>query len=228
MHFEKLAFRQLGFVDEEDKALFSDLEFEFPLNEIVQITGDAGSGKSLLLKLMGGLRLPTSGHYEINGQNVSELNFNQFLPYRLAIGFGFEQGGLLGNKTVRQNLRLPMEYHRLVSEDEADKRVDELIELFNIRDLENYRPYELSGSYKRLCVVARALVLRPSLLLLDHPSTGLSNADRLKLADLLKEEKTSGHVDHVFFISNQDTFANSMATSQIEIREGSLHNVQVS
>ena len=153
MNFSQLNFTNMSFSDENGICLFQDLNFDFPLNETVLIRGEAGSGKSLLLKLMAGLLLPTSGAYYINGVNVSEQCFNEFLPYRLAIGYSFENGGLVGNKSLRENLRLPLEYHQIMGDQAADERVDELIESFGLERVQNRRPHDLSGSYKRLSLI---------------------------------------------------------------------------
>lgn len=222
MHFKQLAFQKLSFFAEDQQPLLHSLNFEFPLNEMVHLHGAAGAGKSLILRLMAGLLLPHEGHYEINGQNVTQLTFRGFLPYRLQIGYGFEEGGLVGNKTLRQNMLLPMEYHSLVEKDEAEARVDELVNRFGLETVQELKPHSLSSTHYRLAIVARALVLRPSLLLLDHPTTGLSNADRLNMVDVLQEEKNNGHIDHVFFVSNQDTFIDNIATARIDIRDGEL------
>lgn len=222
MQFRQLAFRQVSFYDDQQKPLLQPTDFEFPLNEVVHLHGLPGSGKSLVMRLMAGLLLPHQGYFEINGTNVTERTFRGFLPYRLKIGYSFEEGGLIGNKSVRQNLLLPIEYHSLMTQREADARVDELLTRFGLVAVQHFPPHALSSTHYRLAVVARALVLRPRLLLLDHPTTGLSNADRLKLVDILQHEKESGHIDHVFFISNQETFIDNITTARILIRDGTL------
>lgn len=211
-----LAFRAASLQGGQGRTHFDNVDFEFPCNEIVLLDGDAGSGKSLLLKAMAGLVLPSAGGYFINGVNVSQLSFAGFLPYRLNIGYGFEHGGLISSKSVYENLALPLLYHQLGAEEEVANKVASLIEQFGLTAVKDLYPAELSSSYKRLAVVARSLVLDPQLLLLDHPTTGLGNADRLLLADLLKDKKSRGELKHIFIVSRQEAFLDGLATCRIE------------
>ena len=211
-----LVFKAASFQGGQGRAHFDSIDFEFPCNEIVLLDGDAGSGKSLLLKAMAGLVLPNTGGYFIDGVNVSELNFAGFLPYRLNIGYSFEHGGLIGNKSVYENLALPLLFHQLGTAAEVAHKVNTLIEQFGLHSVRDIRPAELSSSYKRLAVVARSLILDPQLLLLDHPTTGLCNADRLALAGLLKDKKSQGELKHIFIVSRQEAFLEGLISCRIE------------
>ena len=71
------------------------------------------------MRLLAGLEQPTRGAYLINGKNVGEMSFEESLPYRLAIGYGYDYGGLIHNRTLKDNVLLPLIYHKLVSEKEA-------------------------------------------------------------------------------------------------------------
>ncbi len=213
---ESLAFRAVSLQGGQGCTQFDAIDFEFPANEIVLLGGSAGAGKSLLLKAMAGLVLPTGGGYYINEVNVSQLSFAGFLPYRLNIGYSFEQGGLISNKTVYENLALPLLFHQLGSADEIAYKVSSLLEQFSLTSVQDVRPAELSSSFKRLAVVARSLILDPQLLLLDHPTTGLCNADRLALADLLKYKKLKGELKHIFIVSRQETFLDGLISCQIQ------------
>ena len=211
-----IAFRGASIEGGQGRAHFDSINFEFPVNEIVLLDGHAGAGKSLLLKAMEGLVLPTEGGYFINDVNVSQLSFAGFLPYRLNIGYSFEHGGLIGNKTVYENLALPLLFHQLGSAPEIAHKVNQLIEQFGLHEVRDVRPAELSSSYKRLAVVARSLILDPQLLLLDHPTTGLCNADRLMLGDLLKHKKSKGELKHIFIVSRQEAFLDGLISCHIE------------
>lgn len=211
-----LAFRAASVQGGHSRAHFDNIDFEFPCNEIVLLEGPAGAGKSLLLKAMAGLVLPEAGGYFINDVNVSQLSFAGFLPYRLNIGYSFEHGGLIGNKSVYENLALPLLFHQLGTAAEVAHKVNVLIEQFGLDSVRDIRPAELSSSYKRLSVVARSLILDPQLLLLDHPTTGLCNADRLVLANLLKDKKSKGELKHIFITSHQEAFLDGLITCRIQ------------
>lgn len=213
---QRFAFKSARLESGQGRAHFEQLDIEFPIHEIVLIGGRAGTGKSLLLKAMAGLVLPTAGGYYINDINVSQLSFAGFLPYRLNIGYSFEQGGLISSKTVYENLALPLLFHQLGTVAEIAHKVNVLIEQFGLHSVRNVRPAELSSSYKRLVVVARSLILDPQLLLLDHPTTGLCNADRSMLADLLKYKKSKGELKHIFIVSRQEAFLKGLVSCHLE------------
>lgn len=213
---DSFEFRRASLEGGQGHAHFDCINFEFPVNEIVLLDGHAGAGKSLLLRAMAGLVLPSQGGYFINGVNVTELSFAGFLPYRLNIGYSFEHGGLIGNKTVYENLALPLSFHQLGTAPEVAHKVNELIEQFGLHGVRDVRPAELPSSYKRLAIVARSLILDPQLLLLDHPTTGLCNADRLMLADLLKYKKSKGELKHIFIVSRQEAFLDGLISCHIE------------
>lgn len=215
----RMAFKAASFEGAQGQLHFDNIDFEFPCNEVVLLEGAAGSGKSLLLKALAGLVRPTGGGYFINGVNVSELSFDGFLPYRLNIGYSFEHGGLISNKTVYENLALPLLYHQLGDAQTVAHKVSGLIEQFGLASVKNLLPSELSSSYKRLAVVARSLILDPQLLLLDHPTTGLCDADRLMLGGLLKDKKSRGELRHIFIISRQAAFLDGLISCHININD---------
>jgi ABC-type multidrug transport system fused ATPase/permease subunit len=83
MKIESLKFEGVSFAHEGQDPVIQNVEFDFPVNEILWVKAEEGAGKSSLLQILGGLQIPQSGQYLINGQNVCEMSFEEFLPYRL-------------------------------------------------------------------------------------------------------------------------------------------------
>jgi phospholipid/cholesterol/gamma-HCH transport system ATP-binding protein len=117
---EKLAFENATFGYSPDRPIFSNLSFELPLDRNVLITGPAGNGQSTFLKLLAVLRLPQSGSFLINGADTTQMSFEEFLPLRMQIGYTFDYGGLFANRTLMDNMMLPLLYHKICEPEVAE------------------------------------------------------------------------------------------------------------
>lgn len=185
----KLSFKDLSFAFQGEDDLLENINYTFPENKSLRVVGGTGSGKSTLLKVVAGLLIPTAGDYFINDTSVGHLSFEEFTAFRLRIGYSFEFGGLLNNKTLTENILLPMQYHRTFHVDGGKKRVKELIVRAGLEKTENQRPSMVPGSHRKMTILLRALVLRPQLLILDEPTTGLTSEGKSFLLEVIKEEK---------------------------------------
>jgi len=164
----------------------ADVSLRIDAGEFVAITGQSGSGKSSLLNILGCLDHPTSGHYLIEERDVATLDDEASSDIRnRRIGFVFQSFHLLPRLTVRENVLLPLRFHRQPPA-EAHERADALLERVGLADRRHHRPNELSGGQMQRAAIARALLLRPALLLADEPTGNLdsrSAADVLALID---------------------------------------------
>jgi putative ABC transport system ATP-binding protein len=167
------------------------LDIEIKKNEYISIMGPSGSGKSTLMNVIGCLDTPTSGLYELNGTNVSEMNDNQLAKIRnKEIGFVFQTFNLLARSDVLHNVELPLIYGG-VGSSERKKLAREAIERVGLGDRIHHKPNELSGGQRQRVSVARALVTRPSILLADEPTGNLDSKtgdEIMALFDALHKE----------------------------------------
>lgn len=203
--------------------LFTNCDFDFPMDSIVWIQSDEGAGKSSLLQIMAGLQTPTSGRFLINDENVNEMSFEEFLPYRLQIGYSFDFGGLINNRSIQDNLYLPLHYHKLVEPDEAKRRVDELIQRFDLGKFVGERPAHVPGRVRKLACLLRALVMRPQVLLMDDPSVGLGQDTVYVFVDYLHELRKAGALKHIFMSSYDEKFMNLFEHKRIHIEESQIY-----
>ncbi|MFI5266344.1 MAG: ABC transporter ATP-binding protein [Chloroflexota bacterium] len=178
-----LEFRQVSmeFGQERVRALDA-VDLSIQAGEFVAIVGPSGCGKTTLLRLAAGLLPPTSGQVLVAGSEVTE-------PLA-STGFAFQQPALLEWRTVLDNVLLPAELGR--ANGEHLQRALELLDLMGLRDFAGARPRQLSGGMQQRAALARALLLEPSLLLLDEPFGALDALTREELQlELLRAWSTS-------------------------------------
>lgn len=157
----------------------------FPGENLV-IMGKSGSGKSVMIKCLVGLMQPDSGSIEILGKDITKLKRNDLDFLRFDIGFLFQGSALYDSMTVRENLEFPLRMHKDKYE-ERDKLVLEALNSVGLRDAIDLMPEELSGGMKRRVALARAIILRPKIIIYDEPTTGLDPITAKEIIQLMKE-----------------------------------------
>jgi lipoprotein-releasing system ATP-binding protein len=153
--------------------------------DALSIVGSSGAGKSTLLHILGTLDRPTSGSVFFEGQNIFEMNDSQLAKFRNThLGFVFQFHHLLSEFTALDNMVMP---GRLAgwSAKQLRERSDELFSFMGLSDRKKHYPSELSGGEQQRIAIARALFLRPSLILADEPTGNLDAVNSLKIQQLL-------------------------------------------
>ena len=219
--------RDLTHEYDSNKTLFKNLNSHLPTDEIVFLDGGVGSGRSSLLKMMAALMVPNHGSIVINDQIISEMTFEEFLPMRLKIGYSFEYAGLLSNKSLRDNLLLPIHYHALVSSKEAAARADELCEYFGLTGVADARPSAVSGSQRKACVVARAFALDPEMVLLDEPFAGLSTVAINNLKNFIIEQRKNSSLKHIYLTCQNPRDVEGWATSRVFVEPTQISKISM-
>ena len=158
----------------------SDVSFHAPSGAITTLLGPSGAGKSTLLRLIAGLELPDSGSVHIEGVDCTHLPVQQ-----RGIGVVFQSYALFKHMTVRQNIAFGLETRRQHRAD-IEARVDEMLHLIQLEDLGKRYPAQLSGGQRQRVAFARALAIRPKLLLLDEPFGALDSRVRVELREWLQ------------------------------------------
>jgi ABC-type transporter Mla maintaining outer membrane lipid asymmetry ATPase subunit MlaF len=153
------------------------------------IGGLQGAGKSDFLMMTGGLMAPAAGKYFFLGEEMPIFEDHR-LPDRLKLGYVFENGQLFNHLTIAENISLPLRYHRDSSD--ADSEAQKLLELTELGPFADSTPGAMARNWQRRAGLARALMLRPEVLLLDNPLAGLDLRHRAWWLNLL-EQLSRGH-----------------------------------
>jgi len=150
------------------------------------IGGLHGSGKSDLLMLAGGMSAPARGTYFFRGQEMPIFE-DERMAERLRIGFVFEEGQLLNNLTIAENIALPLRYHNNLTVAEADTEVGRILEATELSPWADSTPSAIARNWRKRAGLARALIMQPDVLLLDNPIAGLDTRQRSWWLNFLDE-----------------------------------------
>jgi putative ABC transport system ATP-binding protein len=185
--------------------------------EFVAITGPSGSGKSSLLNILGCLDHPSDGQYLIEGRDVASFDDEAASDMRnRRIGFVFQSFHLLPRLSVLENVLLPLRFHRDPPADARDHAL-ELLDRVGLAERRDHRPNELSGGQMQRAAIARALLLRPALLLADEPTGNLDSKSAADVLALIAEVHASGQT--VVLVTHDHDVAAS-TPRQVRLRDG--------
>ena len=211
-------------VGSEDVHALQEISLEIRKNEYVAVMGPSGSGKSTLMNLIGCLDTPTSGLYELNGLNVSDMNDNQLAKIRnKEIGFVFQTFNLLARSDVLHNVELPLIYGGIGS-GERKKMAREAIERVGLTERIHHKPNELSGGQRQRVAIARALVTQPSILLADEPTGNLDSKTGDEIMALFDKLQKEGNT--IILVTHEDYIAEH-ADRNIRLRDGMVQKDEV-
>jgi phospholipid/cholesterol/gamma-HCH transport system ATP-binding protein len=168
-----------------DKKVLNGFSMQLYEGENLVIMGKSGSGKSVMIKCLVGLLNADEGSIEIAGKNISKLSANDFNILRSEIGFLFQGSALYDSMTVRENLEFPLRRSKKTTT-EIDTLVQNALENVGLLYAIDLMPEELSGGMKRRVALARAIILKPKIIIFDEPTTGLDPITSKEIIELMK------------------------------------------
>jgi len=170
------------------------VDAQIAAGEYVAITGPSGSGKSTLMHILGCLDSPTSGTYQLDGEDVAALSGKRLAQVRnRKVGFVFQTFNLMPRLTVEENVALPLKYRGGVARAERRARARQLLERLGMGHRIGHRPDELSGGERQRVAIARALVGTPAILMADEPTGNLDSRSGAEVLATFAELHRAGH-----------------------------------
>lgn len=192
---------------------------EIRQGEVVAIIGPSGCGKSTFLRSLNLLEEPTGGTITFEGVDITDKKVNVD-RMRQKIGMVFQQFNLFPHMTIRKNIMLAPVKLKLMTEEEASRRADELLERIGLPDKADQYPNMLSGGQKQRVAIARALAMNPDVMLFDEPTSALDPEMVGEVLDLMRELAKSGMT--MIIVTHEMGFAKEVATRVLFIDEGNI------
>jgi phospholipid/cholesterol/gamma-HCH transport system ATP-binding protein len=169
----------------EEREVFRDLSCAFPAGKVSAILGGSGSGKSTVLRLIGGLVRPLAGRIIVLGEEITRLSETELYGVRKKLGMMFQGGALLDSLTIFENLAFPLREHTSLGEAEIADQVHRRLDAVGLADVDDLLPNQLSGGMLKRAALARAIMLDPAVLLCDEPFSGLDPISVKRIEALL-------------------------------------------
>jgi len=201
-----------------ENEVLKDISTQFKPGRNNLIIGGSGSGKTTLLKCIVGLHEPTKGSVIFDGENFTEMNFEQRVPIRTHIGMLFQNSALFDSMTVEENIMFPLNLFTDMSKSEKLDRANFCLKRVNLEDKNKLFPSELSGGMKKRVGIARAISMQPKYLFVDEPNSGLDPKTSILIDELIDEltkeynittvvvthdmNSVMGIGDHIIFLYN--------------------------
>lgn len=202
-----------------DESIFKalkEINLDIHTGEFSAIIGPSGSGKSTLMHMIGLLDKPTGGEIIINGKDVSKLSDSQTSRLRNSyVGFVFQQFNLLNKLTIKENILLPAIYSQRQLDFDINERAEMLMDKFGILSKKDSFPNRISGGQQQRVAVARALIMKPQLILADEPTGNLDHKTGSEIIDLFEELNQAEGITIV------------MVTHEMELAERTRRQIKV-
>lgn len=214
----KIEFQGLTKQFDNNRVILNPMDFSDDIHTLA-IIGPSGGGKSTLLRILGGLILPTAGQLMVDGKKVPSDEAS-LQKYRRELGFVFQQGGLFRHLSAFENITLPLCQVHGYTRQEAEKRAAELLERFGLSGDGHKKPSALSGGQQQRVAIARAVAAKPRLLLLDEPTSALDPEYTTEVLDVVNELKNEG-MDFII-VTHEMGFARHACDKAAFLCEGSL------
>lgn len=190
--------------------------------ENLVVLGKSGSGKSTLIKCMIGLSEPDEGSILLLGRNISEINYEELNKLRIEVGFLFQSGALYDSMTVNENLAFPLRRHKKhLGKEKIKQLIQEVLENVGLPDAGDKMPAELSGGMSKRIGLARTLILKPSIMLYDEPTTGLDTATAKEISQLILDMQRKYQISSLI-ITHDINCAKMTADRIVMLREGRI------
>ena len=202
----------------EQKNVLHDFNLDLDKNSLSCLLGSSGCGKTTILRLIAGLEVPQKGQIFIENKKVSENAKLLVPPHHRDISYIFQDLALWPHFTVYKNIAFALQEHK---EKNIREKVYEMLDFFNLSEFATKYPHQLSGGQKQLVAIARALVLRPRILLMDEPLSNLDEKLKRKMLEYIKLLKKNFQLS-IIYVTHDHQEAFALADYIVLLNEGKI------
>ncbi len=202
--------------------VLNQVGFEVDEGESIAIIGRSGTGKSVLIKHLIGLIAPDSGQVKVDGRNLVGMSERELLLIRQKFGMLFQGAALFDSLNVAENIAFPLRRTGCSDESDIERRVDEVLDLVELRGTNLKMPSELSGGMQKRVGLARAIVHRPEIILYDEPTTGLDPIVSDSIDQLMMRVRDKYHITSIV-VTHDMRCARRLGQRIIYLREGQVY-----
>lgn len=211
----KHLYKSFGHVD-----VLEDINENIKKGEKVVIVGPSGSGKSTFLRCLNRMETPTSGDIIFEGNNITAASESELNLIRQRMGMVFQHFNLFPHITIKKNITLAPVKLKLMSQEEADKKAEELLEIVGLPDKADEYPNMLSGGQKQRIAIARALAMNPDVMLFDEPTSALDPEMVGEVLGLMKQLADDGMT--MVVVTHEMGFAKEVASRVLFMADGKI------
>lgn len=201
--------------------LLRNIHLQIAAGESLVVIGPSGEGKSVILKMLAGLLLPSTGSIKVAGTDLYRSSEKERNKQILRMGMLFQKNALFDSLTVGENVGFPLREVRHLPEPEVDKKIDYFLDAVGLLPAKNLYPDEISGGMQKRLGIARALALNPEIILYDDPTAGLDPITSRKIVDLIIELKRQNN-STVIAITNDMNRAYQLADRIVLVCDGEV------
>lgn len=196
-----------------------EISFVIDRGEFVFLTGPSGAGKTTIIKLLLSEYLPTSGDIIVDSEKIHKIPKRKLYLWRRKIGVVFQDYKLFEDRTIWENVSLPLEFQG-ISFPEIKQKVEEVLEIVGLKERAGLFPAQLAGGELQRASFARAIVVQPDILLADEPTGNLDPATTKEMFSLLKEINEKGTT--ILAATHNKDLVDCFKTRVIELKNGKL------
>ncbi len=198
--------------------VLNNFDISFNANELTCLLGDSGCGKTTILRLIAGLEMPKKGSVIIDNKTVTENGKSIISPDKREIGFVFQDLGLWPHFTIYKNIAFGLEEQKA---NDIKTKVTDILEFFGIKNQAEKYPHQLSGGQKQLVAIARSLVLKPKILLMDEPLANLDVKLKHKILSYIKNIKEQFKIT-IIYVTHDHKEAFAISDKIIVLNNGKI------
>lgn len=205
----------------DETAVLKDISLDIPEGKTTIFMGPSGCGKSTLLKIASGLIIPDEGDIFLGDKELNEMTPYEMKQFRKSNGFVFQDAALWANKSIYQNLELPLRYHFPdITTKKINEKINYLCEEIGFHDELYMRPAQISAGEQKMISFVRALITDPSIIFMDEPTASVDPSTTQRMLKMIARQKQEGKT--IIWVTHEPQIATTYGDTIVLLKNGCL------